>query len=512
MLGTATRCAVLIVWVMAAVLTGAPLLARQIPPFGGQAAFVADLEARRSRLLAALGPDTVLVLWSAAPKVYSTDTNYEYRQESNLLYLTGVTTEPVVLVLVPGSPAAREFLFVPEGEPFRELWYGRMPTPTDVAASTGISQVFAQRGSEAFDAFMRGLLAEPSAAPPGDSPAERAGRAASPAGDRLRLAVLDPEQISGASAQGGEGASRATWFRQLQAGRSRPISLRSAEVMLLTQRQIKTPYEQQVLRHSVDISAAAHIEGMRATRPGRWEYEVEAAIEHWFLKSGALSWGYPSIVASGPNATTLHYISSTRQTRPGELLLVDAAANFQGLTGDITRTYPVSRRFSPDQRELYELVLAAEEAGIGAARPGGRIEDITRAVRATVGAGLLRLGLVTDPAAATGDSPQVDIWFPHSPVHGIGVDVHDPLGRLNPGAAFVVEPGIYIRVDTLDRLEAQPATVAFARAVRPAVERYRDVGIRVEDSLLMTPAGPENLSRRAPRLVRDLERVVGTGR
>jgi Xaa-Pro aminopeptidase len=499
---------------MTAVSTGTALVARQIPPFGGQTAYVADLAGRRSRILTALGPDTVLVLWSAPPKVYSTDTNYEYRQESNLLYLTGVATDPVVLVLVPGGVGAREFLFIPAADPFRELWYGRTPTPSEIAERSGIPHVFPQRGSEAFDAFMRGLLAAPASGPvPGDSPAELAGRAASPGGDRLRLAVLESDRMGGAIVSGGDGvSSRAGWFRQIQSASFRPISLRNAETVLLAQRQIKTPYEQQVLRHSVDISAAAHIEGMRVTRPGRWEYEVEAAIEHWFLKSGALSWGYPSIVASGPNATTLHYISSTRQTRPGELLLVDAAANFQGLTGDITRTYPVSRRFSPDQRELYELVLAAEEAGIAAARPGGRIEDITRAVRATVGVGLLRLGLVTDPDAATGDSPQVDIWFPHSPVHGIGVDVHDPLGRLDPGAAFVVEPGIYIRTDTLERLAADPATAGFARAVRPAVERYRDVGIRVEDSLLMTPSGPENLSRRAPRLVRDIERVVGTGR
>ena len=126
---------------------------------------------------------------------------------------------------------------------------------------------------------------------------------------------------------------------------------------LTTQRQIKTPYEQKVLRRSVEISAEAHIEGMKAARPGRWEYEVEAAIEYWYMKNGAMSWGYPSIVGAGPNATTLHYEKSTRQMKNGDLLLVDAAANFQGLTGDITRTYPVNGKFTREQRAIYELVL-----------------------------------------------------------------------------------------------------------------------------------------------------------
>ena len=216
----------------------------------------------------------------------------------------------------------------------------------------------------------------------------------------------------------------------------------------------RRPYEQALLRRSVEISAGAHIAGMRVTRPGRWEYEVEAAIEHEWHRQGALSWGYPSIVASGPNATTLHYERSTRQLQPGELLLVDAAGNYQGLTGDITRTYPVSGKYSPEQRVLYDLVLRAADAGIAAARPGGRPADISRAVNAVFGPGLLELGLVTDPMAASGESPQITWWAPHSPTHGIGVDVHDPLHALDPGAAFVVEPGLYIRPDVLDRLSA----------------------------------------------------------
>jgi Xaa-Pro aminopeptidase len=217
-------------------------------------------------------------------------------------------------------------------------------------------------------------------------------------------------------------------------------------------------------------------------------------------------------VASGPNATILHYLSSTRQMQSGDLLLVDAAGNYQGLTGDITRTYPVNGTFTAEQRALYDLVLRAADAGIAAARPGGQVSDIARAVRTVLGPGLLKLGLVTDPAAATGDSAQVGWWMPHSPTHGIGVDVHDPLFTLDPGAAFVVEPGLYIRPDVLDRLSAAPDTRALADALRPVVERYLHIGIRVEDSLVMTPQGPVNLSARVPRTADEIEKTVGTGR
>jgi Xaa-Pro aminopeptidase len=194
------------------------------------------------------------------------------------------------------------------------------------------------------------------------------------------------------------------------------------------------------------------------------------------------------------------------------LLLVDAAANFQGLTGDITRTYPVSGTFSAAQREIYDVVLRAQEAGIAASRPGGRVPDITKAVRTAIGAGLLKLGLVMDPRAATGDSAEIDAWYPHGPVHGIGMDVHDALGTLTPGAAFVIEPGLYIRPDTFERLAARDETKALAARIEPAVRRYWNMGVRVEDSFLMTDTGPLMLSAKAPRLPQDIEAIVGTGR
>ena len=515
--------------VVGATLTLQPV-SGQVVPYGGAAAYVQDLVARRASLAKTLGDDSVFVAWSAPPRVYSTDTNYEYRQESNLLYLTGLEDEDVALVVVGGATGENEFLFVRARDPFRELWTGSIPSVEEVRTRTGIARVFAQRRTEAFDAFMRGMFGpEALAGAAGTTSAavssavndaagnigdaEAAGAAVARDRTSWRLALIEnaaePEAMP--ASLDPTVARQISWARGI-ATRHADVRLFGAADMLDRQRQIKTPYEQRVMRRSVEISAEAHIEGMRATRPGRWEYEVEAAIEHWFLRSGALSWGYPSIVGSGPNATILHYLKSNRQMQNGDLLLVDAAGNFQGLTGDITRTYPVNGRFSRDQRVLYDIVLRAQEAGIAAARPGGTVPEINRAVRVEIGKGLLSVGLVTDPAAATGDSSQIDLWFPHGPVHGIGMDVHEPLGELVPGVTFVVEPGVYVRPDTLERLAADPERAGLARTLRPAVTRFLNMGIRIEDSLLMTAAGVDVMSAKVPKRALEVERLVGSVR
>jgi Xaa-Pro aminopeptidase len=472
---------------LAMTFTRVPAARQNVPP-SDPAAYARDLGERREKLAAALGPGAMLVLWSAPPRVYSGDMDYEYRQESNLLYLSGIEQPDTIFVLRSDAPAAeRASLFVRAADPFRELWDGHILTIAEASGRSGIAAVTAQKADEGLERFVERIFAS------SDRPS--------------RLAVLAPIDVPPTP----DDQPHLAWARSI-ARRYPGVEVVSAASALSAQRQIKTPYEQRMLRRSVAISADAHITGMRAARPGRWEYEVEAAIEQRFHASGALSPGYPSIVASGPNATTLHYEQSTRQMQAGDLLLVDAAGSYQGLTGDITRTYPVSGRFSPDQRALYEVVLEAQRAGIAVATPGAGPGDVTKAVRRALGAGLLTLGLVTDPRAATGDSAQIDLWCPHGPIHGIGMDVHEPIDRLVPGVAFVVEPGIYVRSDTFARLSADPGQAALARAIAPAVTRFRDLGVRVEDSLLMTASGVENLSASAPRAIRDIEKIVGTGR
>jgi Xaa-Pro aminopeptidase len=189
----------------------------------------------------------------------------------------------------------------------------------------------------------------------------------------------------------------------------------------------------------------------------------------------------------------------------GDLLLVDAAASYQGLTGDITRTYPIDGTFSKEQRDIYEIVYDAQLAGEKAARIGGETRDIQAACDEVLRAGLVRLGLVTDPRGM-----QFKIWSTHGVTHWIGMDVHDVGLRrpLEPGMAFTIEPGIYIREAALNDLPKTPENAAFIEKVRPLVAKYKDIGVRIEDSYLLTPAGLERLSRTVPRTIDEIEKFL----
>lgn len=510
-----TRIATIAAAVAAAIatLSGAP----QLPPYGGANELRVDLAARRARAMDELGPASILVAWSAPAKVYSTDVNYEYRQESNMLYLSGMTQEETILVLIPGAKTQREVLFTREADPRREHWNGHTLTPAEVMVESGVRTVYPL---SAFQPFIDALLGG-TGYPTSSQATEFEAFIQAMKDGKARLGIL--ERV-GAPPTGGRGAapaqppaapapgSRAAWAMSMSA-KYPGLTPFDASRIVTTLRQVKTPYEQKVLTRSVEISAEAHLEGMKAARPGRWEYEVEAAIEFWYMKNGAMSWGYPSIVGSGPNATTLHYGASTRQMRDGDLLLVDAAANFQGLTGDITRTYPVNGKFSPAQRDIYDLVLKAQEAGIAVAKLGAPAGSIAQACREVFAEGLLKLGLITEATAGPAQNAQVSRWFTHGPTHGIGVDVHDPLGpNLVAGSAFVMEPGLYIREAVLNELPDTPENKAFIDKVRPAVQKYKDIGVRIEDSFLMTEAGLVRLSAKAPRQVAEIEKVVGTGK
>jgi Xaa-Pro aminopeptidase len=463
--------------------------------------FSDDLKARRTRVMEQLGPDAMLVLWSAPPRLFSNDTDFEYRQDSDLYYLTGVTQEETTLVLMPGNQTQKSILFIREFDPVREHWEGHSLTPDEAKALSGVDVVY--RASE-FQAFMDSTFARKpyklrrtavTAEYDAFFDALKAGKA--------RLALLaGPSRLGSALTPSQEFGNSVT-------ERVVGVTVQDASSVIHGLRQIKTPYEQKVLTRSVEISSEAHIAGMRAARPDAFEYQVEAAIEHVYLANGAMTPGYPSIVGSGPNATILHYNTSGRQMKAGELLLVDAAGAYQMMTGDITRTYPVSGRFSPEQRTLYELVFAAQEAGMKAAKVGGKTLDIENASAEVIRNGLLKLGLITD---ASGE--QFRTWYTHGICHWIGLDVHD-VGDYNrplaPGMAFVVEPGIYIRPEALDNLPKTPQNAAFIEKVRPMVEKYKYLGVRIEDSFLLTETGLKQLSAKVPRTIEEIEKLMGGG-
>ena len=441
-----------------------------------------------------LGPETIAIFWSAPTRVYSADVDYEYRQESNLLYLTGIDQPDTMLVLMPGNTTRREILFIREADARREHWEGHSLTPEEATAQSGIATVMT---AGRFDPFVAAMFSKRAM---GGAEGESDVFFAALNEGRARLSMLLEPQASLTATPGP--------VRQFGANlkeRFFGFTVQDATPILWDLRQIKTPYEQAVMRRSLAISNEAHKAGMRAAAPGKFEYEVEAAIEHVYLRNGAMSWGYPSIVGSGPNATILHYNKSSRRMEPGDLLLVDAAANYEGYTGDITRTYPVGGTFAPAQRDIYEIVLAAQEAGIAAAKAGNRFTDIQAACDDVLRAGLVRLGLVTDPKGQ-----QFKIWSTHGVSHWIGMEVHDVAvpRPLAPGMTFVIEPGIYIRDAALENLPKTAENAAFIEKVRPAVQKYRNIGVRIEDSFLLTETGLDRLSSGVPRTIAEIERFM----
>ena len=268
-------------------------------------------------------------------------------------------------------------------------------------------------------------------------------------------------------------------------------------------RTVKTAYERKLLIRSLEVSSEAQMAGMRAARPGVIEDEVKAAIEAVYRRRGAVSWSYPSIVGSGPNATVLHYTRGDRVLEGRDLLLVDAACNYEYASGDITRTYPVNGVFSTEQKDLYRIVLQAQDEAMKVARTGSTLLDIHRKTVEVVKAGLLKLGLITDP-----ESDQYRMWYTHNASHYIGIDVHDVGDRnrpLEPGMAFVIEPGLYIRPGVLDTLPRSRENDALIEKIRPAVTKYADLGVRVEDSFLLEESGLRRLSAAVPRTIEEIE-------
>jgi Xaa-Pro aminopeptidase len=451
-----------------------------------------DLTARRARLMSQLGPDTMAVLFSAPVRNYSNDIDYEYRQDSNLYYLTGVTQDETVLVLMPGNVTFREVLFVRDRDPQREHWQGRLMSHDEATARSGIRLVLS---TTQFEGFIAAMMSRRSSEPIDQKEAASFFSALAAGRGRLALAV--------GTADFAEPLTRAQELARRARDRFAGFQVIDLVPTLTDLRLIKTPYERSLLARSLEISGDAQKAGMLTARPGAYEYEVEAAIEAAQRARGALSSSYPSIVASGPNATILHYTENDRQMQAGELLLVDAACNYQYMAGDITRTYPVSGTFSEAQKDIYSIVLQAQAEGMKVARAGARLADIHDKTVEVIKAGLLRLGLITD---ATGE--QYRMWYTHGANHYLGVDVHDVGERtraLQPGMAFVIEPGIYVRQSALEALPRTRENLALIEKIQPAIDKYADIGVRIEDAFLLDESGLRQLTASVPRTIDEIE-------
>jgi len=266
------------------------------------------------------------------------------------------------------------------------------------------------------------------------------------------------------------------------------------------------------MQHAIDISTEAHERAWAAAANAKWEYEVDAEVAYTFKLRNADNWGYPDIVGCGPNATTLHYEESQGPVKMGQLLLMDVGAEYDHYSADVTRTFPVNGTFSPEQAGVYQIVYDAQEAAAKAARPGANLSDVNRAATEVIKDGLLKLGLITDR-----NSGQYRIWFMHGTSHWLGMNVHDVGGgeKFEPGMVFTNEPGIYVRPDALDYLPGgwkQEDWEKFRAAIGPSFEKYKGIGVRIEDDMVITPEGVRWMTEALPRKISDIEEFIAKAR
>ena len=487
------------------------------PPVFNEKERLAELAQRRARVAETIGPTSMLVLFSTEPRVYANDVDYHYRQENNLYYLTNLEQKGATLILLPGNSQTPEILFLPKRNPAAETWTGHMYSPEEANQISGVKEIWE---ATELDSFLKALRNRQPYRPK----AESIFRSDLPAGTQMANGngfepLLDAAGKNEASIyllMTRETESReykqeqrfATDWVKTASG----FSLKNAWPIFTEMRLKKSPSELRLLQHAIDISTEAHQRAWAAAGDAKWEYEVDAEVAYTFKLRNAFNWGYPDIVGCGPNATTLHYDLSQGPIKAGELLLMDVGAEYEHYTADITRTFPVNGRFSPEQAAVYQIVYDAQEAVARASKPGATLSDVSRAGTEVLKDGLLKLGLITDK-----NSNQYRIFFMHGTSHWLGMNVHDVGGgaKFEPGVVFTNEPGIYVRPDALDYLPygwKQEDWDKFKAAIRPAFEKYKSIGVRIEDDMLITPDGVKWMSEALPRKLAEIEDFIAKAR
>ncbi|SFN84704.1 aminopeptidase P . Metallo peptidase. MEROPS family M24B [Formivibrio citricus] len=423
---------------------------------------------RRQRLASRLRPG-VVILPTNPEMARNADSSYPYRFDSSFFYLTGFREPEAVFVQVIGEGKVENLLFCREKNEEREIWDGYRYGPAAAAEKFGFDAAFP---IDELDAKLAELL-------------QNQPRIYFPFGkdagwDRRLAGWLD--------------AVRA----QVRNGIRAPNEIVDIRNTLHEMRLYKDAHEIALLRHAGRINATAHIRAMRAARPGLVEYEIEAEFLHEFCRHGSRFPAYGSIVASGANACVLHYVENDRRMQDGDLLLIDAGCELDGYASDITRTFPVNGRFSSPQRDVYEITLAAHQAAFDLAKPGTAWHEIHDAATKVLAQGMLDLGLLQGTLDAVLESGSYKQFYMHRTGHWLGLDVHDvgeyKVGddwrKLEPGMVFTIEPGFYIR----------PAA--------NVPKHLENIGIRIEDDVLVTTDGHENLTALCPRSVADIETVM----
>ncbi len=459
----------------------------------------ADVIERRAAIARSIGDKAMLILFSAPVQPKTGDVSYEYRQQNNLYYLTGIHQSETILAILPGNEKRKEFLFVSDRDPRRETWTGKILSHQEATDISGIPNVYSVNQ---FESFIDSVLAGQGFDTNRYAPSREYDQFFDVIQGGEALVYLSFENRPGLSGELTEEFVFANKIRD----RFVSIGIRDAWPILTRMRQVKSDYEIRMLREAISITEAGILEIWKALKPGLWEYEAEAPLEAVYKQRNAFDWGFPSIIASGPNATTLHYESSQRQMQAGELLLTDVGAEYRYYTADITRTVPVGGKFSPEQAAIYQIVYDAQEAAFRKIKPGANLPEVHLASAEVVKQGLKKLGLITDVSGN-----QYKMWFMHGTSHWLGMEVHDTgetWRLLEPGMIFTVEPGIYLRADGLQNLEPTAENEKLKQSIGPAFEKYKNIGVRIEDDVMVTTDGYELLSNKVPRAIAEIEQFL----
>ncbi len=417
--------------------------------------------------MALMEPNSIAILPSALLLTRNGDVEYRFRQDSDFHYLTGFDEHDSVVLLIPGRKHGEAILFCRERDEDLERWHGKVTGPERAMQLYGLDDAFPITD---IDDIVPGLI-------------EGKGKLYYAMGVHSEFDSRVIGWVNSIAANNRSGAQPPGEFVQLGQ-------------YLHELRLFKSAKEIEVMRQAAAITGEAHRTIMTITKPGMYEYQLEAELEYCFVRHGARTPAYPSIVGGGSNACVLHYIQNDDVLRKGDLVLVDAGGEYESYAADVTRTFPVSGKFSREQAELYELVLEAQQAAIDQVQPGNQWNQPHEAAVAVITAGLIRLGLLQGECDDLIEAETYKKYYMHKTGHWLGLDVHD-VGEyqvggewrvFEPGMVTTIEPGLYISGDCED-----------------APARYRGVGIRIEDNVLVTQSGNENLTASIPKTIDEIE-------
>ncbi|WP_424682198.1 aminopeptidase P N-terminal domain-containing protein [Frateuria sp. YIM B11624] len=429
----------------------------------------AEFARRRRQLMRMAGADAALLVAAAPERMRNADAAWPYRQDSDFHYLTGFPEADAVLALLPGRAHGEAVLFCRERDPAHERWHGEVAGTERAVSAYGVDDAFP---IEDIDDILPGMI-------------EGRARVYCHFG---REPDFDARLLG--------------WMRrlrQLRGGGVVPKEFVALGHLLHDLRLYKSRGELKLMRQAASIAAEAHLAAMAAALPGRFEYEVEAELLRVMRGRGAVP-AFPPIVAGGTNACTMHYLANRAPLKDGDLLLIDAGAEVECYASDITRTFPVNGRWTREQRALYEVVLAAQQAAIDEVQPGRPFDAAHHAAVRVIAEGLCALGLLKGSADAAIESGAYKAFFPSKTGHWLGLDVHDvgdyrvdgEARLLEPGMVVTVEPGIYVPLD-----------------MRGVAERWRGIGIRIEDDVAVTAEGNVVLTAAVTREPEELAGMLG---